>query len=359
MSSIYIHIPFCDTLCSYCDFCKVLNYQKFTNKYLDKLDQEITKEYNNQEIKTLYIGGGTPSALSLSETKLLAKTLEKLSIKDEYEFTFECNFENTTKEKLDLLKEIGVNRLSFGIQTFNRRLLKIINRSHTYENVVDTINYARSIGFNNINVDLIFNLPTQTFEELEIDLKLFLSLNVEHISLYSLILEEKSVFGSKGIEVDEDLGTTMYLHIMKELSNNGFNHYEISNFCKKGYESKHNLVYWNYNEFYGFGLGAHGLVNNKRYENTTSITKYLSDCEREEIELTTEDIRSEYIFMNLRKLEGLNLLEFKDRFNVDLLDLYNIDKIVDDLVVIENDFLKLTSKGILFANDVFIEFIGD
>ncbi len=359
MSSIYIHIPFCDTLCNYCDFCKVLNYKKFTKQYLEMLAVEIATYYDNREVKTLYIGGGTPSALSLAEIKYLANILKPIKLSKDYEFTFECNFENIDQEKLQLLKAIGVNRLSFGVQTFNQRLLQIINRKHTYVQVQEMLGFAKAIGFNNINVDLIFNLPTQTMDELEKDLELFISLDVSHISLYSLILEQKSVFGANGVTVCEDLGADMYTAIIEKLPKFGYNHYEISNFCKTSYESKHNLAYWNYHDYFGFGLGAHSLLANTRYENPTSITAYLKHIEKTVVPLSKSDVIAEYIMMNLRKMQGINLADFETRFLEELPKLFDIEKLLNDLLVIEDGYLKLTSKGILFANDVFIEFLGD
>lgn len=358
MNSIYIHIPFCDTLCNYCDFCKVINYEKFTNSYLDMLGNEVEMYYGNQIIDTLYIGGGTPSALSLAEIEKLFVIVDKLNLSKECEITFECNFENTTKEKLDLLKKKRVNRLSFGIQTFNNRLLRIINRCHTHIQVNDILSYAKQIGFNNINVDLIFNLPTQTLAELKNDIDLFLKLDVTHIALYSLTIETKSVFGFNNLCVDEDLGAAMYSFIISELKTKGFNHYETSNFCKPGFESKHNMCYWNYNDYQGFGLGAHSLFGSKRYINTSSINEYLKENFKQEYDIS-EDCEFEYIMMNLRKTKGLNLEDFKKRYNKDLLISYDISKILDDLVEIDNNYLRLTSKGIMFANTVYLYFIGD
>ncbi len=323
------------------------------------LSLEIDNYYDGSVVDTLYIGGGTPSALTLEELEILAVILNKLNFSSTCEFTFECNFENMSETKLEFLKSIGVNRLSFGIQTFNKRLLKIINRSHTFEQVRSLMNYAKGIGFKNINVDLIFNLPTQTMDELKKDLDLILSLDVCHISLYSLILEKNSVFGFNNVSVCEDLGTDMYLYIIDKLKKYGYKQYEISNFCKDSFESLHNLVYWKYNDYFGFGLGAHSLLNGIRYENTRSITKYLSAINKDETKLDINDCISEYIMMNLRKMHGVDLIDFENRFNISLQNKFKVDHLLDDLLVIEDGYLKLTNKGLLFANDVFIEFLGD
>ncbi len=359
MSSIYIHIPFCDSLCSYCDFCKVLNYHKFVDSYLQKLDEEITSDYDGRVIKTLYIGGGTPSALSVLEIKRLFEIIKKFNLTNDCEITFECNIENTTIEKLQLLYNLGVNRLSFGIQTFNQRLLNIINRKHDIISVNTVIDSAKNIGFKNINVDLIFNLPSQTIEELKADLQKFLLLDVTHISIYSLILEQQTLFYHQGVSVDDDLSAEMYKIVIKFLTTHDYTHYEISNFSKAGYQSEHNLVYWNCEEYYGFGLGAHGYVNNIRYANTSSITQYLKINKREYEEINEKERRSEYLLLGLRKTVGININEFNSKFNCDLFEIYDLNKELDDLLIIENGYLKFTTKGLLLANEVFVKFISD
>lgn len=357
MSSIYIHIPFCDTLCNYCDFCKVLNYKKFTKPYLEKLFEEFDNSYNGEVIETLYFGGGTPSALSVLEIQYLSNIIDKINFSNDYEFTFECNFENISEEKLGVLKDLGVNRLSFGVQTFNERLLKITNRNHNISDVRKYITYARQLGFSNISVDFIFNLPTQTLEEMKQDLKLFLSLDTDHISLYSLIVEEKSVFYHNNVVVDDNLSFEMYDYIRNQLINNSYIHYETSNFCKKGFESKHNLKYWNCEEYFGFGLGAHGYIDGVRYFNTSSITKYLKDNEREEEYLKTIDMMQEYMFLGLRKVEGISLKMFEEKFGCSMFEVFDIDKIDADLIIIDKDTFKLSEKGLFLANEVLIHFV--
>ncbi len=358
MSSIYIHIPFCDNLCSYCDFTKVLNYQKFTDKYLDVLELEVQRYYKNEKIKTLYVGGGTPSTLSISQLSRLFEIIKIFDLDSECEITFEMNIESTTVDKLKLLYQNGVNRLSFGVQTFSDELLTNINRFHTKSEVINVINSAKKIGFNNISIDLMFNLPNQTLNDVIIDLEQFLQLGLTHISIYSLILEEKSVFGFKQLEVDYDNFDLWYYKIKDVLEKNNYIHYETSNFAKQGYSSKHNLVYWNCQNYYGFGLGASSYLNNNRLENTTSITKYLNkEFDKACTKLSKLDLMQEFMFLGLRKTDGIKISEFEKKFNEDIFKVFNFENIDKELIVISEDVIRLSSKGLVRANDVLINFV--
>ncbi len=275
--SVYIHIPFCDKICSYCDFIKVFYNEKYIEEYLLALEEEINNNYNGEKIETIYIGGGTPTSLKISELKKLFNILKIFKLNDNYEFTVECNIESLTKEKLDLLKKNNVNRLSIGIQTFNEKNLKYLNRFHTKEEVFAKIKYAKDIGFNNINIDLIYALKNETLDDLKKDIDLFLELDINHISTYSLIIEPHTkLYIYNENNIDDDLDYEMYKYICKKLKENNFIHYEISNFSKRGFESKHNLTYWNNLQYYGFGLGASGFINNIRYTNTKNMNKYLN-----------------------------------------------------------------------------------
>lgn len=357
-NSIYIHIPFCDNLCSYCDFTKVLNYKNHVSKYLDALEYEVELKYKNENIKTLYVGGGTPSTLSLYELNRLFEIIKKFRLDNDCEITFEMNVESTTKEKLELLYKMGVNRLSFGVQTFNDDLLKKINRFHSAKEVEEKLRYAKQIGFNNINIDLMFNLPNQTLQDLEYDLEKFLTLEVAHLSIYSLILEEKSVFGFNNVEVDYDSFDSWYYKIKQFLEDNNYTHYETSNFAKSGYESKHNLVYWDTKPYYGFGLGASSYLENKRISNTTSITKYLTkEFDEETTTLSKLDMMQEFMFLGLRKLEGVSIEEFNKKFNENLFDIFDFDLIDSELIEINDGNIRLSKKGLVRANDVLISFV--
>ena len=277
MKSVYIHIPFCENICSYCDFCKLKYNSEWISLYLESLKQEIETYYKGEKIRTLYIGGGTPSVLSMIELTKLFEILKLFDLSELEEFTIECNIESITNEKLILFKKNNVNRLSIGVQTFNEKFIKLLNRNHTKEEVEEKINMAKLVGFDNINVDLMYALPGETMEDLECDVDEILRLNVPHISCYSLMIEPNTKLYIDNVkEIDEDLDYEMYKYIEKRLNNREHTHYEVSNYAKIGYESKHNLVYWNNEYYYGFGLGASGYLENYRYDNTKNLTKYNS-----------------------------------------------------------------------------------
>ncbi len=357
-TSCYIHIPFCDNLCYYCDFCKVINYKKFVYPYLDNLSKEIIDNYKGEKLKTLYVGGGTPSALNLDELSYFLDIIGKFKLDNLCEITFEMNVESTTKEKLILLKEFGVNRLSFGVQTFNDKILKDINRCHSSSDALYIVNLAKEIGFDNINVDLMFNLPNQTDNTLRGDLNFIKGLNIEHVSIYGLILEEKSVFYARGIDIDYEHYDSRYLKIKKILEDLGYILYETSNFCKDGCESKHNMIYWNCERYYGFGLGAHSYISDTRFENISSITKYLQGerVNKKEV-LDKRASMQEFMFLGLRKIEGVKVDDFKSRFNENVFEIFDFLKIDRELLYYDNRIIKLTTKGLIYANEVMMHFV--
>ena len=326
MKSAYIHIPFCKSICSYCDFCK-MNYQKeWIEVYLDVLKEEIEEKYADEYLDTIYIGGGTPSCLSKEELNKLFDIIKIFNLNEEYEFTFECNVNDITEELLNILKENQVNRLSIGVESFNNNNLKLIERKHTFEDALTKINLVKNYGFNNINVDLIYALPEETLSTVKKDINQLLKLDIPHISTYSLIIEEHTKLKIKGIkEIDQDLDAKMYEYIVKKLTNNNYNHYEISNFAKKGYESRHNLTYWNNEYYYGFGLGAHGYVHGVRYENTRSFHDYLNgNYILEENILSKQQIMENELMLGLRKTKGINLNEFFNKYDINLQDVFDI-----------------------------------
>lgn len=361
MKSVYIHIPFCSSICSYCDFSKFYYNEDWVNQYLEALNNEIDLNYKGEVLKTLYIGGGTPSCLNIEQLTKLFNIIKKFNLSTKVEFTFECNVENINKEKLEFLYKKGVNRLSIGVQTFNNDLLKILNRHHTKEEVIEKINLAKSIGFNNINVDLIYAIPKEDMNILKNDLDLFLSLNINHISTYSLIIEPNTkLYIDKFKNIDEDLDYEMYKYICTKLKENGYNHYEISNFAKDGYESSHNLTYWNNEEYYGFGLGASGYVNGIRYDNTKNLNKYLNKnyiYESHELELK-ETIENEFI-LGLRKVKGINKKIFQDKYNINIKDINHVKKLITDGKLLEDeDNIYINPKYLYTSNDILIEFLN-
>ena len=370
---IYIHIPFCIKKCEYCDFVSYCNKEKYVPQYINALKKEIKNNINKEyKITTIYIGGGTPSSIEENYIADIIETI-KLNMNDEnlkefknVEVTIEVNPGTVTEKKLKTYKEIGINRLSIGLQETHDELLKSIGRIHTYEEFLKTYNLARKIGFNNINVDLIIALPNQTIQDIKENLEKIIKLNPEHISVYSLILEEGTLFYNKYNEnkiklPDEELERNMYWYVKNTLENNGYMHYEISNFSKKGFESKHNMNCWNQEEYLGFGVAAHSYNNKTRYSNTNSIEEYIKGSNKIIHEKQTlEDMQKEYMLLGLRKIEGINIQKFKNKFAQNPIFIFKeqLSKLVnEELIAIDGNKIKLTNKGLDLANIVWEEFV--
>jgi len=369
---LYIHIPFCIKKCNYCDFN---SYEKLDliPAYLLALKKEIlTLKNYNFNVKTLYIGGGTPTVLTTDQLFSLFNELHKnICIAKDAEITIEANPGTLCRKKLYLLKDLGINRLSIGLQAYQNSLLQLMGRIHTIEDFKQNFSSAREAGFNNINVDLIFGLPNQRLEDFEYTLKHVLSFSPEHISCYSLSVEEGTKFYNwqkegKLILPPDDEERKMYHKSIEILTDNGYKHYEISNFAVPGRECRHNLVYWTYDEYLGLGSGAHSFLDNKRFYNYPSVLEYINALEKSSsavahIEsISLEDQQAEYCFMGLRLINGLNKDAFRQRFNRSIEDVYGgtIDKLKKLGLLEENsESLRLTSLGLDFANDVFIEFL--
>ena len=359
VKSAYIHIPFCKHICAYCDFCKLFYNPKWVKDYLHALDKEIKTNYRNEELETIYIGGGTPSSLSYEELERLLKIVDTFKKNSNYEYTVEVNIENIDEDKAVLLKKHGVNRISIGVETFNSRLLKIIERKHDKEMVFSKISMLKKY-FDNINIDLMYALPSETLEDLKQDLKYFLSLDLPHISLYSLIIEPHTKFGVQKMEyIDEDLDYEMYKYLKEILEKNGYIHYETSNYAKEGYFSSHNLTYWDNLEYYGFGLGASGYLDNKRYENTRSINKYLEGKYLMSCHVLDElEDMQNFVILGLRKIKGISLLEFEKRYHKKLENVFDIkDMLKESKLKIEDDHLFISDEYVYLANEILINFI--
>jgi oxygen-independent coproporphyrinogen III oxidase len=357
--SIYIHIPFCNTICSYCDFCKMHYNESWANDYLKELEKEIKKNYKNELVSTIYIGGGTPSALLDYQIENLLKILNIFNVNNP-EITFECNIENITKSKLEILKKYKVNRLSIGVQTFNPKLLEFLNRNHDEDMIINVIKDAKELGFNNISIDLIYGLKDQTLNDLEIDINKYLELDINHISTYSLIIEPNTkLYIDRVNNIDEDLDYDMYQLIKEKLKQNNFIHYETSNFAKERFESKHNLTYWNNNHYYGFGMGASGYIDNIRYDNTRSINQYLKGIYRKEEEILTKEQEMQYeMILGLRKIKGLNKKDFFNKYGLEIKEAFNIDKLLEDKKLEESeDYIFISEDYIYRANDILVEFV--
>lgn len=360
VKSAYIHIPFCNSICSYCDFCKLYYHKKWIIPYLKALKEEIQTVYQNEVLDTIYIGGGTPSALNEEELKELFEILSLFQTSDNLEYTIECNIDSITKEKLLLFKKYGINRISIGIETLNPKLLKEIGRNHTKEEVLEKLLWIKEFNFSNVNIDLMYALPNETLEDLKKDLDLFFSFDVSHISTYSLIIESNTKFGIQKLEpVDEDLDFQMYEMIQKECERHGYIHYETSNFGRAGYFSRHNLTYWNNEEYYGFGLGASGYIKNKRYENTRSITEYLNGKTiLESHELTKLETMQNEMILGLRKMEGVNEETFFQKYHKKIEEVFKIQPLLkEQKLKRENGYLKISEKYYYLANEILIYFI--
>ena len=301
--------------------------------------------------------------MNLDQLKKLFNIINKFNLDQNLEFTFECNIENINEEKLIFLKKNKVNRLSIGIESFNNKILKILNRKNIdFENTKKLIDQAKKIGFENINIDLIYSIEGQTLENLKKDLDLFNKLNVEHISIYSLILEKNTkLYINNYNNVDEDLELQMYEYITNFLKENNYIHYEISNYSKKGYESKHNLTYWNNSKYYGFGLGASGYIDNIRYTNTRSFNKYINnDFKLEEDQLTKKDEMELEMILGLRKIKGVNLSEFEKKYHQKIINTFKIDKLLEEQkLLIKDDYIYINPNYLYVSNDILINFLID
>jgi oxygen-independent coproporphyrinogen-3 oxidase len=349
INSLYVHIPFCAHICYYCDFTKVIYQKAWIKKYLEALKRDL-KRFSFTDFKTVYVGGGTPTSLDVEEHETLLEILEPYT-KTVFEYTFEANVENLTREKLVLLKKYGVNRLSIGVQTFNDEMLKEIGRVHTGEEAVEKVRLASEVGFKNINIDLMFALPGQTLDDVKCDLDIALTLPITHLSSYSLILNPHTIAAfKKWVPLDNDEEANMYVYTSNRLQNAGFNHYEVSNFAKNGYESLHNLTYWHNEEYVGVGYGASGYVNRRRYTISGSFRKYLEGEINENSEIITDDLfKEEYLILHLRLKEGISLKNYEETFSEKFpLNSAEIRGFLDEkLLVLEGDSLHCTTEGFL------------
>ena len=367
---IYVHIPFCVKKCKYCDFVSFENKFDMQEKYVKCLTQEIDNcNITNFEVDTIYFGGGTPSSISVEYIgNILEKIRNKFKVREDAEITIEVNPGTVLKENLEYYKRFGFNRISIGLQSTKDELLKTIGRIHTYSQFVECFKNAREVGFQNINVDLMLGLPTQTIKDLEESLNEVVNLGANHISLYSLIVEEGTVLKQEidnGLYVlpSEDEERKMYDYTKKLLEKNNYIHYEISNFSKKGFESKHNLNCWNQEEYLGFGLSAHSYFDKKRFSNTSDFEKYLSS-QKENIQVnevqTSESQKKEYMLLGFRKIQGISISEFERKFGIHPLFYFRfeISKLVQkELIEVDLDSIRLTRKGLDLANLVFEEFV--
>ena len=365
----YVHIPFCSHICYYCDFAKVLMTGQPVEAYIDELLKEYDS-YGISSLKTLYIGGGTPSVLPADQLeKLLTHLTKNLDLEELEEFTVEANPSDLTDEVLAVLADSPVNRISLGVQSFDNKLLKKIGRTHTEAEVYSSIERLRAAGFENITIDLIYGLPNQTMEMVERDVHKFLELDLPHVALYSLILEDHTVFMNRQRRgrlrlPSDDRNADMYEYIIETLTSKGYSHYEVSNFGKVGYESKHNMTYWDNAEYYGVGAGASGYLDGIRYKNHGPVHHYLREENKrvnEEV-LTRKQMIEEEMFLGLRKKNGVSIERFQKKFGQTLEEVYGpvIAKLKIQKMLLDADGrVRMTEKGFELGNEVFEQFLLD
>ncbi|MDO5518368.1 MAG: radical SAM family heme chaperone HemW [Clostridium sp.] len=364
-------MPFCKQKCLYCDFPSYSGKESLMDDYVDALNKEILNKAAEYRIKSIFIGGGTPSYLDEKNMEKLLSTINKLSFSDDIEFTMECNPGTLNEEKLLIMKRNNVNRLSLGLQSTNNSLLKEIGRIHSFNEFKENYNLARKCGFNNINVDLMFGLPNQTIDDWTQSLEDIISLKADHISAYSLIIEEGTCFYNLyekdklnlPCENDERIMYSMTKDILKE---HGYHQYEISNYAKDGKECFHNKVYWKLGEYLGLGVSSSSFIDEKRIKNIDGIREYIEKINNNqdvggEIHVNDKkDDMEEFMFMGLRMIEGIDVEKFKKKFGKDVYDVYEepIEKHVQEgLLIYDSGKLKLTSKGIELSNYVMSDFI--
>lgn len=369
-TSAYVHIPFCTQICYYCDFSKVFIKNQPVDDYLQALIREF-ESYDIEQLRTLYIGGGTPTSITAQQLDYLLTNLTKhLDLSVLEEFTIEANPGDLTDDKIEVLKKSAVNRVSLGVQTFNDKQLKRIGRSHNESQIYSTIDHLKTAGFDNISIDLIYALPDQTMEDVKENVAKAIALDIPHLSLYSLILEHHTVFMNKMRRgklnlPQEDLEVEMFEYIIAELEANGFEHYEISNFTKPGFESRHNLMYWDNAEYYGVGAGASGYLNGVRYRNRGPIQHYLKavsegNARLSEEVLTKDEMMEEELFLGLRKKSGVSIAKFEEKFGVSFEEHYG--QIVtglcqQGLLVSDDKVVRMTKKGLFLGDTVAERFI--
>lgn len=377
--SLYIHIPFCIKRCIYCDFVSGIYDPEKSAAYIRALKKELTVIPDKKPLSTIYIGGGTPTALStdlLSE--LINHIFDSFKVAENYEATIEANPGTLDRDKLQLLHSSGINRISMGVQSFDDKELSFLGRIHTSEEAEQAVYLARDAGFKDIGIDLIYGIPGQEMSTWNKSLEMAVSLKPEHISTYELTVEKKTALHDYLKEnrltdtADENKIIDIYEHTIDYLTSNGFIHYEISNFARPGHVSRHNLNYWDRGEYYGAGLGAHSFMNGKRFRNTDNLEEYMKAVSngrspvKEQEDITDDMALSEAIFLGLRKTEGIKIESISKRYNKNILSYYqNEIKDLQEAGLIEitvsdcsyETVLRLTRKGLLVSNEIFMKFI--
>ncbi|MBO6046449.1 MAG: radical SAM family heme chaperone HemW [Erysipelotrichaceae bacterium] len=359
--ALYIHIPFCDHICSYCDFPKVFYNKTMVDRYLACLSKELSDIHGS--MRTVYIGGGTPSSLTIEQLSLLMSMIQPYLSEKTVEVTMEVNPESMNREKLELIYQSGVSRLSIGVETFNDHLLQKIDRHHTKSQVLKLLEEAVEVGFTNISIDMMYGLPEQSITDVHQDLMVIKDLSmVTHVSYYALILEPHTKLANANYEaLDEDLDYQINLLIDDSLTSFGFHQYEVSNYARGDYESEHNKAYWHYDNYYGAGVGATGKIDEDLIVHSRSLTRYLKNESIISVEKqSSEDTMFNHLMMSLRLNEGLNLEEFKRRYHVDCLDYYHIPlkkHLEQGTLVLNGHYLSTTKESQRYLNSILIDFL--
>ena len=378
--ALYIHIPFCTNKCHYCDFTSYILKGQPVDAYLDALEVEMErtiKEWPTDTIKTVFVGGGTPTVLTPPQmTRFLTSVRKWFPLADDVEFSMEANPGTTDEEKLKAMIDGGVNRLSFGVQSFDNELLKRIGRIHEVDDVYRSLELARKVGFTNMSIDLMFGLPGQTVELLEDSVQKALALDLPHYSLYSLKIEENTLFhklyeSNQLVLPPEDDEYNMYLLLMDRIKSAGYKHYEISNFAKPGFESKHNSTYWRNEDYYGLGTGAHGYVGRKRHMNIKGVQPYIEATKTklprlDEFEVTADEAKEDYMMVGLRLLDGVSSTRYRTQFPDcsieakfgEIIARLQGQGLIEVISLPEDTIYRLSDKGLLLGNEVFASFLA-
>lgn len=372
---LYIHIPFCVKKCDYCDFLSGPADEKLKKRYVDALLSEIrgiapAEHLPGYEVISVFIGGGTPSLMEASDMERILKTLRKLfSFSEDVEITIEANPGTLTGEKLETYLETGINRLSLGLQSADNRELQMLGRIHTWKGFLDSYDKARKAGFTNINIDLMSAIPGQTYDGWIRNLRTTAALNPEHISAYSLIIEEETPFAERKLELpDEDTEYRMYEDTAAVLREYGFEQYEISNYARRGYRCRHNIGYWDRTEYLGLGLGASSLYGGARFRNTKSMSEYMKcsadpkKIRKDVVFLSQKDQEEEFMFLGLRMIQGVSEEKFEKEFGIALPEVYGkvLEKYREmDFLEKKGGFWRFTRKGIHVSNWILADFLQE
>ncbi|HEX5602606.1 MAG TPA: radical SAM family heme chaperone HemW [Pyrinomonadaceae bacterium] len=374
VAGLYVHIPFCSSRCSYCDFATGLYQSELAERYVQGLVNEIKgSRYAGEVVETIYFGGGTPSLLAPAQLeRILASLYERFKIASGAEITLEINPGSATPEKLRAFRSLGVNRASFGAQTFDDAELAKLGRSHNSADTLRTFAHLREAGFENVSFDLIAGLPGQTLEGWQQNIKQALELAPEHLSFYLLEVHSGTPLAEhirRGIQPqpDDDLAGVMYEWMLEQAVIAGYEHYEISNLCSPGFHSRHNVKYWTAAPYYGFGCSSHSYDGEtRRWSNQRDVLKYVEMVESgaspvvEEQQLQPNDVRAEAVFLGMRLMQGVDLRRYRESFGVDLRDEHadDLDRFCKaGLVELDGDLIRLTRTGALLSNEVFAAFV--